>query len=428
MNRKDVLELKRRFTKECSITRLAGCYVDCNKKKVVSFNENFLNLKEEEFYKYLELAKKTLSGTVGNNILELQFPSEEEEQGGKQQFFRGLLESRLENNDLLETFYDLIIENYRYTGNYLILVFKDTYDVMTRTKDNIEVDESEEVFDYFLVTICPVDLSKPGLGYNADQNRIGARVRDWVVSAPDIGFMFPAFNERSSDIHCCDYFLRDAKDNHEEFIDEVLGCKTRRTATMQRQAFNTIVKRALSSEGDNADDVIMDIQETMNAVLEERIADSQEPDEDGKLHKFMKDDLSAPIVLEESLINEILDDSGVEEAPADEIKKYFREEFADELPTVENLVDARAIKHNAPIKREKELNREVMELTGKLRENGIKRDGSTDPEGPDVVLRVKPKKAELIHSEVIDNTRYLMIPVEDDDRITINGREVSSEE
>lgn len=424
MNRKDALELKRRFTKECSITRLAGCYVDCNKKKVVSFSENFLNLAEEEFYKYLEIAKKTISGTIGNNILELQFPSEEEEPGGKQQFFRGLCESRLENPDILDRFYDLIIENYRCTGNYLILVFKDTYDVITKTKDNMELDESEEVFDYFLVSICPVDLSKPGLGYNAQDNRIGARIRDWVVAAPDIGFLFPAFNERSSDVHRCDYFLRDTKDNHEEFIDNVLGCSSRRTATMQRQAFNAIVRRALSSEQEDADDAIMNIQESMNAVLEERIADSQEPDEDGKLHKFMKDSLSEPIVLEESLINEILDDSGIDESPACEIKKYFKEEFADELPTVENLVDERAIRKNAPKKLEKELTKEIIELTGRLRENGISRDGSTDPEAPDVVLRVKPKKAEQIHSQIIDDRKYLLIPVEEDDRITINGREL----
>ena len=132
MDKKGVAELKRRFTKEnCTFTRLCGCYVDAGKNKVVDLSETFLNLEDEEFYKYLEIAKKTLSGTIGNNLLELNFPLDEEAAGGRQQFLLGLRESKLKNPELLERFYDMVIESYDYAGNYLILLFHDAYDVMT---------------------------------------------------------------------------------------------------------------------------------------------------------------------------------------------------------------------------------------------------------------------------------------------------------
>ena len=136
LRNKDILELKRRFKKEaCTITKMCGCYVDANKNKVVELNETFLNLEDEEFYKYLDIAKKALSGTIGNNLLELHFTKEEEEQGGKQQYLLGLRESGLRNPELLEHLYDMIIENYDYVGNYLILIFHDAYDVITKTKN-----------------------------------------------------------------------------------------------------------------------------------------------------------------------------------------------------------------------------------------------------------------------------------------------------
>ena len=137
MNKKDILEIKRRFKKDaCTFTRMCGCYVDADRNKVLTFGETFLNLEDEEFHKYLEIAKKVLSGTIGNNLLELEFPASEEEAGGKQQFLMGLRDSCLKSDELMEAFYDHVIDSYEYVGNYLILVFHDAYDVMTKTSDN----------------------------------------------------------------------------------------------------------------------------------------------------------------------------------------------------------------------------------------------------------------------------------------------------
>ncbi len=232
MNKKDVSELKRRLKKEsCTITRMCGCYVDSERNRVVKLDETFLNLDEEEFFKYLEIAKKTLSGTIGNNLLELPFPMEEEAPGGRQQFLMALRSSSLLQEELLERFYDLVIDNYEYAGNYLILIFHDAYDVITKTSDNNKIDESEEVYEYLIGAVCPVSLSKPGLGYRADQNRIGPRVRDWVVGMPESGFIFPAFTDRSADIHAVMTYHKNAKEPHAEFMENILYGQAYRNRT-----------------------------------------------------------------------------------------------------------------------------------------------------------------------------------------------------
>lgn len=406
MNKKDVLELRRRFKKEsCTISRMAGCYVDGYKNKVLKFNENFLNLPEDEFYKFLEIAKKTMGGTIGNNILELDFPIEEESGGGRQQFFMGLRESKLNNEDLLDRLYDMIIENYEHTGNFLILIYNDSYDIISRTSDNLKLDESEEVYEYLLVSVCPVELSKAGLGYRADENRIGSRVRDWVVGAPEMGILFPAFDDHSANIHSVDYFLKDPKDSHAEFVETVLGCGAKRTATEQKKTFAAIVKRAYNNNEDKAEEVLMDIQESMQLRVE----------------AFTEEGVTAPdvesIVLNDRVISEILEENKVETGSAKMIKEICKEEFADEEPMIENLIDHKALEKNMQIKKERELVKEVASLKEKLENAQI------NPTATDIILSVDPERAEQILSRVIDNQRYVMIPIEDSDTLTINGSE-----
>ena len=314
MNKKDVMELKKRFKKEsCSIDRLAGCYVDANKNKAIKFNESFLNMDDEEFYKYLEIAKKTLTGTLGNNILELDFPLEEEATGGKQHFLYALRNDGLSSEELLDRLYDLIIDGYNYVGNYLILVFHDTYDIITKTSDNMKLDESEEVYEYLLVSICPVVLSKAGLGVREDENRIGARIRDWIVGVPDLGFLFPAFDNRSADIHKVDYFIRDAKDSHSEVISDVLGCAPRMTATEQRNTFSAIVKRAFANDTENGEEALINIQESFNA----RINTGEE---------LTESEINS-IILTPETMDEILIENNIEGEKARVIKEVTLDEF-----------------------------------------------------------------------------------------------------
>ena len=407
MNKKDVLELRRRFKKEaCTISRMTGCYVDAYRNKVLKLNENFLNLPEEEFYKFLELAKKTLSGTIGNNILELEFPMEEESAGGKQQFLMGLRSSNLENEDLLDRLYDMIIENYQHTGNFLILVYHDSYDIMSRTSDNIKLDESEEVYEYLLVSVCPVELSKPGLGYRQDENRIGARIRDWVVGAPDLGFLFPAFDDHSADIHKVDYFVKDPKDSHAEFVESVLGCGAKRTATEQKKTFQAIVKRAYGPNEEQGESVLLDIQESISNRVQ--MVQASTPD--------AEEVLTAPIVLDESVITEILEENEVDTHLAKVIKDICKDEFADEAPMLEHLVDQKALEKGLRDKREKELVKENIELKQQLAEVSA-------PVTPsEVVVKIAPDKENLVTSQIIDEKKYVLIPVEEFDEISINGK------
>ncbi len=404
MNKRDVMELRRRFKKDnCTISRLAGCYVDAYKNKLLTFNENFLNLPEDEFYKYMDLAKKTLGGTIGNNLLELEFPGEEEEPGGRQQFYMGLKSSDLKNEDLLERLYDLVIENYTHTGNYLILVFKDTYDIMSRTSDNMKLDESEEVYEYILVSICPVDLSKPGLGYREDENRIGSRIRDWIVGAPETGFLFPAFNDRGADIHRVDYYIRDAKDSHPEFIEEVLGCGVRRTATELKQTFQAIVRSAYGQDEDRARVVLSDISESIGNRVEELRADAD-----------MGVTSCAPIVLDDRVISEILDENDVKGAPAQTIRDICHDEFADETPLLETLVNEKELEKGRQEKRERELVKENARLKEIL--------SVTNADGG-VIVKVDPSVEGRISSRIIDDQKFVLIPVDDDETLVINGHE-----
>lgn len=409
MNKKDILELKRRLSKtDCTITKMCGCYVDANRNKVVKISETFLNLDDEEFYKYLEIARKCLSGTIGNNLLKLEFPLIEEEAGGKQQFLLGLRASELKNEDLLDRFYDLIIEHYEFAGNYLILLFHDTYDVITKTSDNMKVDESEEVYDYLLCAICPVCLSKPGLGYREEENRIGARIRDWVVGAPDVGFLFPAFSERSSDIHALTYYVKDAKDSHPDFVQDALGCGSKRTATEQKQTFHSIVKKALGPESEDSEEKLLQIQES----LQEKICtDDDIP--------FEEEPILTPEVIEE-----VLSENGIVGEKARIIQAEVSKEFENGLPEVKNLIDEKALEKNAREKEEETLRLQVQELQRELVQKTFlakDEEGNEPNKIYDVILRVKPEKASQIKSEIIAGQKYLVIPMEENEHINLNG-------
>ena len=141
MKKKDILELKKRLKKDyCTFTKMCGCYVSGEKHIILKFRETFLNLDEDEYFKYLEIAKKVLSGSIGNNILELNFPVGEDLINEKQVSLMQLKRSQLKDDALLNSFYKSIIDNYDYTGNFLILIFHDAYDVITKTNDNAKLD------------------------------------------------------------------------------------------------------------------------------------------------------------------------------------------------------------------------------------------------------------------------------------------------
>lgn len=423
MNKKEVLELKRRFKKEAAtFTRVCGCYVDGNHNKVCKFGNTFLNLEEDEFYKYLEIANKALSGTIGNNLLELKFPIEEEEVGGRQHILMALRASKLEDENLLDTFYDLVIDTYDHAGNYLIVLFHDAYDVMTRTKDNNNLDESEEVYEYLICAICPVDLSKPGLGFLEEEHRIGPRVRDWVVGAVDTAFLFPAFNDRSTDIHSTLFYTKNTKEPHSEFMANGLGCGIERTATEQKMAFHSIVRNVLGAEDEHTDDVLLDLQQNLSDMIDE-YAETHDDDEDAFL-------------LDKEVVTKLLADSEISEEKAAKIEKSVDEAFGEKPPAAENVIDFKALVQNELRVEKMALEDQVGTLTVQLNEKDealaertsqlIEKQEEIDnyiaeTKTYDVVLRVKPEKASQIKSQVINGQKCLVIPMGEDEHATING-------
>ncbi len=404
MNRKDILELKRRMKKEeCTFTKMLGCYVDSHKNIILNINETFLNLVDEEFFKYLEIAKKTLSGTIGNNLLELEFNPDEEAQGGKQNFLLGLRDSGLKSDALAERLYELIIENYDYDGNYLILLFHDAYDVITKTNDNNKLDESEEVYDYIICSICPVELTKAALGYREDTHRIGARIRDWVVSMPETGFVFPAFTDRSSDIHSLIYYTKNTKEPHPEFMESALGCKPKRTASEEKKTFDNILKTVLTDSEYDSDEIILNVHQALNYLAEENsIVSNNPPTLDSNVIENLKTNIPEDIAIK--------------------IETACIEEFGQDSPALENIVDTKAIENHYKKQREQELQKEVSELKEQLKE--LSSDNNSLPwneSDSDIILNVSPQKAEEIQTKIIDGKRFLVIPIENDEQTIING-------
>lgn len=449
MRKKDILELKKRLKKDhCTFTKMCGCYVNGEKHIILKFRETFLNLDEDEYFKYLEIAKKVLSGTIGNNLLELNFPINDDLINEKQISLMQLKNSQLKDDTLLDNFYDSIIDNYDYTGNLLILIFHDAYDVITKTKDNAKLDESEEVYEYVLCAICPVSLSEPGLRYFEEENKIKARIRDWIVEAPTNGFVFPAFINRSSDVNSIMYYTKNAKDTHPELMENTLGCYSKQTATIQKETFQSIIKDSFGADEKKAEKIFMEVQENLNNMIDE--------------YKAIYDDVdSEPITLKKDDIQSILIESGIPEEVTMQIEKSYEEVFGDDLPLAENLIDSKVLKANEQIKREKHLQKQVEILQNRLEEarqeaaidneismtndsnleddnytitletssevnikeeledTNIKED--TDILNYDVILQVKPEKIPQIKSQIIDGQKCIVIPINENEQTTVNG-------
>ena len=364
-----------------------------------------------------------------------------------------LKNSQLNDDTLLDDFYKSIIDSYDYTGNFLILIFNDSYDVLTKTKDNQKLDESEEVYEYVLCAICPVELSEPGLRYFEEENSIKARIRDWVVKPPINGFVFPAFIDRSSDVNSIMYYTKNAKDTHPELMENALGCYSKQTATIQKETFKSIIKDSFGADEKKADKVFMDIQDNLNTMVEE--------------YNEMYDDTdSEPISLKNKDIQNLLIESGVPEELTSKIEKSYIESFGDDIPLAENLIDSKVLKENEQRKKEEHLKKQVEILQNRLEEVkqevaadsetesnsstevsddnevleetsesnaeetleiNLEDDNDTNSEDSevnndyDVILQVKPEKISQIKSEVIDGQKCIVIPINEDEQAKVNG-------
>lgn len=373
MNKKEISEIKKQFTPaNCAITRICGCYVDGEKNKKTKLKEAFLSLSEEEAFKYFEIFRKTLSGTIGKNLINMEFPLEQEKEGGAQEFLLRLRESKLQDDALVDEFYDRVIDSYDYGENYYIILIHAVYDIPGKSSDGLEMfDASDEIYDHILCSICPVKLSKAGLCYNAETNHIEDRIRDWIVEMPDLGFLFPVFNDRSTDIHGILYYSKNAEQLRSTFVDQLFGCEVPLSAGGQRDTFNTLVEETLGE--DCAYDTVMNIHEKLNEWVESQ---KDSPD---------------PAILTKPEVKRLFEECGVEEEKLEDFDARYEATAGEDASLMAaNITNTRR-----------------MEI-----------------KTPDVVIHVDPDRAELVETRVIDGRRCLVIPMEDN--VEINGIRVTA--
>lgn len=369
MNKKECNEIKKLFTPaNCAISRICGCYVDAEKNKKTELKEAFLSLPEEEAFKYFTIFKNGLSGTVGKNLINMEFPLHTETEGGTQEFLLKLRDSELKDDALIEEFYDRVIADFDYGENYYIILIHCAYDIPAKASDGMEMfDASDYVYEFIQCTICPVKLSKAGLCYNSMTNAIENRTRDWLVEAPIHSFLFPAFNDRNTDIHSLLFYSKNPEQLPDTLVDGLLGCVIPMTAKDQKETFQAIVEETL---GESCDfETVKNIHENLSELVEET---KDEP---------------VPLVLDKQQVKRLLENHG---APQERL-----EEFDERYKDVEEGPASGFVAANV-------INTKSFEI-----------------KTPDVSIKVAPDKTYLVENRMVDGRPCLVIAI--NEHVEVNG-------
>ena len=369
MNKKEVNEIKKLLSPSgCAITRICGCYVDSEKDKKTELKEAFLSLPEEEAFKYFTIFRGALSGTIGKNLINMEFPLHTEESGGTQEFLLRLRDSGLKDEALLEEFYDKVIQHYDYGENYYIILIHCAYDIPAKATDGTEMfDASDYVYEFIQCAICPVKLSKAGLCYNSLTNVIENHIRDWLVEAPIQGFLFPAFNDRNTDIHSLLYYTKNAEQMPEALIENLLGCVMPMSAKNQKETFQSIIEETLGEDCDF--ETVKQIHESLKELVEETV------------------DEPIPVTLDKNQVKRLLETHGA----APERLEEFEQRYAE----VEDGPDTSFVAANV-------VNTRSFEI-----------------KTPDVSIKVAPDKMDLVEHRMIDGRPCLVIGLSE--YVEVNG-------
>jgi len=370
MTEREVAELRRRFkADQCNITRVKGCYVNASREIVCTFDQPIITLGQEEGEMLLTNLRKTLSGTLERNLLDIEFDTAQVARGEEHQLLMTLRNSRLEDEDALQTFYRKVIRTVEMEENYLILLASDTYDVPYRSKDGERHDDlSTDVFNYILCSICPVKLTKAALSFLAHENRFDHMNPDWVVSAPEMGFLFPAFDERSTNLYNALYYTKDIGESHSAFVDAVFRAPAPMPAAAQKESFRSMLGDTLAE--DCSYRVVQAVHDSFCGMIEE--------------HKANK--IEEPLKVSKTTVKQVLASSGVPQRRVEEFEERYDHVFGEEtsLPP-RNLVDVKQ-----------------MEI-----------------KTPDVTIRVHPDRSDLVETRIIDGARYILIRAEEE--VEVNG-------
>lgn len=370
MNRKEIAEIRRRLNPDKNaISCIRGCYVNEKREIVSAFNYSLLSLPMEEQEKYLAIFKRTLAGVPGRNLIDIEFRPDQVMDDEAHQLLMGLRNTALTVDAGVEKLCRKIIDSLELEGNYLILMMHDAYDVPFRHTDENKSDViSEEIFNYMLVSICPVKLTKPALSYFSEDNAFHSRDLDWVVSGPELGFMFPTFDDRATNIYSALYFTRDAANAHDEFVDAVFHCDAPMPAAEQREVFQSVLEDTLD------EDLSFEVVQTVHEQLRDM------------LQAHDQDKTAEPLTISRKEMSGMLQNCGVPEEKVAAFEEKYDAEFGQGM-------SLNAVNIAEPKKFE-------------LRT-------------PDVVVQVKPERSDLIETRVIDGQRYILIRAEEG--VEVNG-------
>lgn len=370
MNEKEIAELRRRFRADkSSISRVRGCYVNEKREIISQFDQSLGILGQTESEQLLSTLRKTLSGTLGKNLLDIPFDTRQVVEGDQHKLLMTLRNSALRDEEAVSAFYQRVIQSLDLEGNYLILLVQDDYDVPYRSKDGERQDDaSSEVFRYILCSICPVKQTKEALSYYVYENAFHSISADWVVSAPEMGFLFPSFDERSTNLYDALYYCKDTSQTHPDFVEAVFHAPAPMPAAEQMETFQTLLEDTLS------DECRYQVVQSVHGQLREMIEE----------HKANK--VEEPLVVDKGTVRRVLEHSGVSEEHVEAFEERYDDAFgADADLSPRNLVDTKQ-----------------LEITT-----------------PDVTIKVSPDRGDLVETRLIDGARYILIRAEEG--VAVNG-------
>lgn len=370
MNEKEIGEIRRRVRRERSnMTSIYGCYVNTQKEIIAEFKQSIGMMPENESEKYFALLKRTLSGGIGKNLLDITFRTSQVADSPEHKLLMDLRESRLENKDARFALYRKIIDSASMQENYLILLGIESYDVPFKSKDDTtQEDASGEVFTYFLCAICPVKEAKSNLRYVAENKEFHDGGLAQVVAAPEMGFMFPTFDGRATNIYNALFYTHSPKAAHEELIESIFAVKAPKCAADQKKSFDAVLTTALG------EDCSMDVVQIVHDNLYQSI----------QMHKESK--VADPLLIGKSEIGHVLQECAVEEKSMAKFNVAFDEAFG----------------HDAQLHPKNLINNNKLEITT-----------------PDVVIKVNPERSDLVETRVIGGVKYILICA--DENVEVNG-------
>lgn len=371
---KEIGEIRRHLRRDRSaITHLYGCYVNDNKEIIASFRQSTALMPENESDKYFALLRRTLSGGLGRNLIDLSFKTSQVAGSPEHKLLMDLRECKLQDEELLATFFQKIIDSVVLEGSYLILLGCDSYDVPFKGKDDIASrDQSDEVYTYLICTICPVKQTKANLHYVPEEKLFHDGAMNQMVSSPALGFLFPAFNDRATDIYSALYYTHDISVSQDALIEALFNVPVPQPAAEQKKTFEALLTTSLGEE------CSLDVVQTVHDQISQRI----------ELHKEAK--VPEPLLIGKEEVKEVLASCHVSDAAMAKFSVSYDEAFGFEADLhPKNIIDN---KH--------------FEL-----------------KTPDVVIKVDPARSDLIETRVIGGVKYIMICADED--VEVNGVSIS---